>query len=363
MKKKQRQDINQIADKFINYFKTQDQQKQEGENELWNLIAAEIGKHEVKSRRRKISYWIGASMATAASVLFFIYISNIFHTKDYSRLENYVSQLSSEIENGDQVQLLLSDHEKVNMDKDSVGIIYSSNGTIQIDKDLYQESHKNDKEIEEEFNQIIVPRGKYIFITLSDGTKMHVNSGTRVVYPRFFTGIKREIYVDGEIFLDVAKNPQKPFIVKTSNFNIEVTGTSFNVNAYKEDSRGEVVLVEGSVRLNDQYKNKIILKPNQSVSIVHGKAGETQNVCAADYTAWINGLLISHSETLEVVFKKLYRFYNIPVVISPAVRSELVNGKLDLRLPLSELIRLMAVAVPIKYQERNGTYYIEPKEK
>ena len=70
---------------------------------------------------------------------------------------------------------------------------------------------------------------------------MYVNAGTRVFYPAVFKKDKREILVEGEVFLEVEKDPSRPFIVKTNRFEVKVLGTQFNVCAYKEDAFTSVV--------------------------------------------------------------------------------------------------------------------------
>lgn len=76
--------------------------------------------------------------------------------------------------------------------------------------------------VEQEYNQIVVPKGKYTHLTLSDGSTVHINSGTRVVYPRAFSGNHREIYVEGEVCLNVTKNEKLPFVVKTTSFDVGI---------------------------------------------------------------------------------------------------------------------------------------------
>ena len=362
MKREQKQDMYPIADKFIRYFKTRDRKPRKGGDELWNLISAEIEKVESKPQRRKVLPWVASLTAIAASVLLLLYTGDAFQTIPSSKLENYISLLSEEIDNHDQVRLMLSDNEVVDMEADSVNILYSADGAIQIDQQLHQQSTTGTRDTETEFNQIIVPKGKYIFITLSDGTKMYVNSGTRVVYPRVFAEATREIYVEGEIFLDVAKNEKKPFLVKTAKFDVEVLGTAFNINAYKNEEYAEVVLARGSIKLTDKESNSMMLKPNNLVSIENGKVGNARFVNAADYTAWTEGLLITHTETLAAVFRRLTRFYDIPIAVTADVQSLVVNGKLDLKQSLPELLRLISVAAPINYQQENGGYTISLKK-
>lgn len=85
---------------------------------------------------------------------------------------------------------------------------------------------------------------------------MYINSGSHVIYPSDFDKDKREILVEGEVYLEVAKDPKRPFFVKTKDFDVKVLGTTFNVSAYKDDAIASVVLVEGKVEVdNNESEN------------------------------------------------------------------------------------------------------------
>lgn len=354
--------IDGIIDKIIGYFRFHDRKERDDETDMWERINREIRQQEKKTRVREYIKRFLIPVSVAACLLLAYVIDKGEFSDNSWTLDAYVGQLADVAEASGQVQLLLSDKRKVQIDKDTVGIVYSSNGKIQIEQEEHTVSETSENTDEAKgFNQIIVPKGKYSQLTLSDGTRMHVNSGTRVVYPRVFADNRREIYVEGEIYLDVTPDKSRPFVVKTHQFNVEVLGTSFNVNAYKGKKQSEVVLVEGSVRLSDKYQKEVLMKPDNLVVVSEGRASRIKRVRAKDYTAWINGLLILHNEPLMSVFERLNRFYDIPIVVAPAIQTEIVDGKLDLRLSLSELVRMISVVVPIDCQIIDGTYYISPK--
>ena len=362
MKSQQKQELDGIIDKIIGYFRFHDRKERDDETDMWERINREIRQQEKKTRAREYIKRFLIPVSVAACLLLAYVIGKGDLSDNSWTLDAYVGQLADVAEASGQVQLLLSDKRKVQIDKDTVGIVYSSNGKIQIEQEEHTVSETSENTDEAKgFNQIIVPKGKYSQLTLSDGTRMHVNSGTRVVYPRVFADSRREIYVEGEIYLDVTPDKSRPFVVKTHQFNVEVLGTSFNVNAYKGKKQSEVVLVEGSVRLSDKYQKEVLMKPDNLVVVSEGRASRIKRVRAKDYTAWINGLLILHNEPLMSVFERLNRFYDIPIVVAPAIQTEIVDGKLDLRLSLSELVRMISVVVPIDCQIIDGTYYISPK--
>ena len=343
MKSQQKQELDGIIDKIIGYFRFHDRKERDDETDMWERINREIRQQEKKTRVREYIKRFLIPVSVAACLLLAYVIDKGEFSDNSWTLDAYVGQLADVAEASGQVQLLLSDKRKVQIDKDTVGIVYSSNGKIQIEQEEHTVSETSENTDEAKgFNQIIVPKGKYSQLTLSDGTRMHVNSGTRVVYPRVFADNRREIYVEGEIYLDVTPDKSRPFVVKTHQFNVEVLGTSFNVNAYKGKKQSEV-------------------KPDNLVVVSEGRASRIKRVRAKDYTAWINGLLILHNEPLMSVFERLNRFYDVSIVVAPAIQTEIVDGKLDLRLPLSELVRMISVVVPIDCQIIDGTYYISPK--
>lgn len=363
MEKQQKKHINDIAEKLILHFRQLDHKQRDDEGEMWQRINAQIEKEQNPYRQRRVRLLYMAVSLIAACTLLLLYFGwGRLYTRSNRNLDEYVNQLADVKEENGQVQLLLSGEKAVCFDKDSVGILYTSKGSLCIDKAATDMDKKEDV-LDNEFNQVIVPKGKYMRLTLSDGTQMHVNSGSRVVYPRIFDRHTREIYVEGEVYLDVTPDKTRPFHVKTAQFEVEVLGTSFNVNAHKKNNRGEIVLVEGSVKVYDKHRKEVLLQPDNLVAVCDGEASTVRRVNAKDYTAWINGLLILHDEPLMAVFEKLNRFYDIPIVVAPAIQTEIVDGKLDLRLPLPELIQLISVVVPIECQLNGGTYYISPKNK
>lgn len=113
--------------------------------------------------------------------------------------------------------------------------------------------------------ELNVPNGSTDSLTLSDGTKLHLNSGTKLFYPEEFRGKTREIIIDGELMADVAKDKDHPFIIKSGPSTIKVTGTKFDFKSYEEDKVIEVALLEGSV----DYSYKAPLT-SRSVSLEAG---------------------------------------------------------------------------------------------
>ena len=113
-----------------------------------------------------------------------------------------------------------------------------------------------------------VPYGEIASLTLPDGTHLHLNSGSRITYPSAFTGKERRIFVDGEIFADVAKDPHKPFIIRSGDVGIRVLGTKFNFKSYTDTDCIELLLVDGAVQFDidtDTRKQQLRMEPGDLV--------------------------------------------------------------------------------------------------
>ncbi|MBL0736044.1 FecR family protein [Flavobacterium sp. GN10] len=216
------------------------------------------------------------------------------------------------------------------MEDGSVQII-SENGKVQVrdkngniignqsgDKLVYENKANSD---ELAYNTLKIPFGKKFRLQLSDGTMVHLNSGTTLKYPvKFIAGENRQVYLDGEAFFDVAKDKKHPFIVNADNLNVRVLGTHFNVSNYPEDAVTDVVLVEGSVgmyRSNEEFdasKNTILKQGYKGSFNKENTSIFTKQVATEIYTSWIDGGLTFRNMTFKNIITKLERRYNVTII-------------------------------------------------
>lgn len=167
-----------------------------------------------------------------------------------------------------------------------------------------------------EYAQLSVSYGESKKITLSDGTVVAVNAGSTLIYPKNFTTDTRTVFLTGEANFSVAKNPDKPFIVKTKYLDVRALGTKFNVQSYPNADYTRTTLIEGSVKVNMELdKNKsYILKPNNQLSYSH----EDNDISIVDVDAtklatWEDGYLIFQGVTFDEITRTLERKYNIVI--------------------------------------------------
>ena len=196
-------------------------------------------------------------------------------------------------------------------------------------------------------------------LQFADGTRIWINSQSKLAYPRTFNGSTRNIYVQGEVYAEVAHNEASPFIVSANDFDLTVLGTKFNITSYKSTNLSDIVLVEGSVEVRDKNNQTTRLLPNDLLSIKDGSVYQQQQVDTEGYTSWINGLLILKGEKLSVITQKLSLYLGVNIHCDPSIADKKIWGKLDLKDELYDM--LMCMPIPIKIQNIDNEFYIKEK--
>ncbi|WP_197062639.1 FecR family protein [Muricauda sp. MAR_2010_75] len=220
----------------------------------------------------------------------------------------------------DQITLQLDNGEVKVLNTDTNGSIQSANGNlvgIQKGNTIKYENAKQETII---YNTLKVPNAKRFNLVLSDGTKVHLNSGSSLRYPvSFLPGQKREVFLEGEAFLEVAHDKEHPFVVNAHDLNVEVLGTRFNLSDYGENSDTEVVLVDGLVSLeplnNFDENSKVLLEPGYMGSFNRSNKNISKSkVNTSLYTSWVEGRIVIRNEPFENILIKLQRYYNVTII-------------------------------------------------
>lgn len=311
------------------------------------------------SRWKSKGYRLVLSVASAAAVVGLVLLGSFFYSlpdgteKDLSVVVSQIPMLP--VADNPDIQLVSSNN-VISLKKGST-VSYSSDGSVAVDEKKVAEAV--DKT--EQCDQIIVPKGKYTRLILADGSSLHINAGTTVVYPRSFKKNRREIYVDGEVFIDVKHDEAAPFFVKTAKFEVEVLGTAFDVNAYKEDTFAEVVLLRGSVNIRDTNKKALRLLPNQQALINEGSISGMKEVNASDYISWIDGLLVLDGKSLDEICRNLSRRYGENIGCASEIKELKIKGVLDVNRPLDEILQNLSIAAPIEYTKSDTGFNISKK--
>jgi len=225
-------------------------------------------------------------------------------------LEQEADAITLELDNGEIRILSLDDEHTVT---DAEGNFLGKKQGSKLD---YKDAEANEKLT---YNTLKIPYGKRFEITLSDGTTVHLNAGSSLRYPvKFPKDKKRQVFLKGEAFFDVMNGRADSFIVSTSEMDVTVSGTEFNVTAYLEDTFINTVLVEGAVSLsntNDKQRSSIVqLEPGQKAEWDNSSGKATLEEVDTDiYTSWISGRLVIKNLPFKNIIKRLERHYNLKI--------------------------------------------------
>ena len=353
MKLKQKQDFYDTSEHLINHIKKSENLDNINLNNSFDKIIFIIQKKQKYNRIRQFSIW-SISVAATVAVIFFILSQTSptpHHTIDVSLLDQVTASYD------DKIELLTNNHIYTLVDK--VSLKYEKNGQNNFKKYIIDTKQQI---ISNNLNRLTVPYGKTANLSLSDGTKIYINSGSTIVYPSQLGKKKREILVEGEVFLNVAKMKNCPFIVKTKNFNVNVLGTSFNVCAYKNDFSSSVVLLEGCVKVSTNAGKEFSLVPNQQFYAIKEHIS-IKKVNAVEHISWIKGILFIHNQPLKNIINKLERHYGCSIHCKDEYLAMKINGKLELESDLKLVIENLCYLLSINYSinQQNNKYSVNLK--
>lgn len=215
----------------------------------------------------------------------------------------------------------------------------------------------------EAYVEINAPAWTRIQFSLPDGTKGWLNSKSSVKYNSNFL-TNRQVTLYGEAYFDVFKDKKRPFIVNASEVSVRVLGTKFNIASYEDEKNVEVVLEEGEIEINEKgMHNSKIMKPNELV--IYDKTlmdFSTEVVLPEKYLSWTEGKLEFRNDPIDIIVKKLERWYDIDIEINGIISQEQRLRATFLDENLEEVLYLLKQTIPLDYiiEDRNlqpdGTY-------
>ena len=209
------------------------------------------------------------------------------------------------------------------------------------------------------YNKLEIPRGGEFCLTLSDGTKVWLNSATSIQYPVAFGTKARRVFVQGEAYFEVAKDAKKPFIVQFMSSAVTVLGTSFNVRAYPEEGHSLTTLAEGSVCITGG-DNTISIKPGEQVE-VDALSGDMvkREVEVRDFTSWKDGRFVFVRRPLEEIMRTLERWYDIRVVFKDEEAKRIsLSGDLRRYDNFSRVVEMLGLTGDARFEIKGNDVYI-----
>jgi len=325
---------------------------QERVSHLYPQIQAKI---QVKLSQKKGQIWWRVS-AAAALVLAFLSIGlYVIQTQPYQGESTIALTPERILPGGNRATLTLADGRSIDLSTRKSGIVVK-NGIKYTDGSSVINQQTNDSSIKEA--RLGTPKGGQYQVTLSDGTQVWLNAASTLTYPIEFDDHSRQVTLDGEAYFAVAKDKARPFIVNTAKQRVEVLGTSFNINAYSNETATKTTLLTGSVRVNiatDASENGHgrILVPNQQ-SIVRDHAHEItiHDVDPQSAIAWKNGLFNFHGLSVDESLKQVERWYDIRIVYQGNKPEGYLGGKMSRGVKLATFLNFLEKDFQIKSEMR-----------
>jgi hypothetical protein len=305
-------------------------------------FANSVKAREIKRRRERIVKLFYFSVPAAAILIIALFLTGI-DKSGVTVINREAFDKSGEV-------LLITDK----------GSHYSTQGEIKIiDKEIRASKKKPiDIEIpvnitEEQINQLVTPRGIRQKITLSDGTVVWVNSGSRLSFPTEFKDSIRRVSLTGEAFFDVSKSA-KPFIVKLNTGEVRVFGTTFNIVSYENSTSSDISLYTGSVKVITSGMS-LMLDPGYNVQINNMTSLISAPVVNQnDSPDWMRGRMEFYSQPLSKVFEVIERWYGVECELADDTRDLPVTIIVSDKTIFTELAELLELTQTIKINiERN----------
>ncbi len=315
--------------------------------EIWQKVSRQMLVYKAKNNRKTLVYIssIAATIAIVLSLYFFLPNKNS---------NQFVEETFQTINPGtSKAMLILDDGSTYDLSAGRSIALMEGGTRINSRGTEINYIEKNSKPKKVKYNTLKIPKGGEFFVTLSDSTKVWLNSETTFRYPVQFCGNEREVELIGEAFFEVHKDVSKPFIVISNDQVVEVLGTSFNISSYAEDSITYTTLVEGSVSVSPKDSPGVLqtLLPNHQSSYKRGEGQITRKIVDVEqFTAWKEGLFYFKDQPLSEIMKTLSRWYNVDIKFDNELASEVkFTGRLKRYEDFEKILTLIEKTHEVKF--------------
>lgn len=296
-------------------------------------------------RTRKVPAMVRVyrTAAVAATLILLLAGFYLYHKRDARQTRELVqtpaARQSHDIAPGKtRATLTLSNGRTILLDPASNGVLGHDSGVNISNSDSVLTYQGNSESRSLAYNTLSTAKGEQYSVTLSDGTRVWLNAASSLRFPIQFTGKQRKVEVAGEAYFEVTRNASQPFYVTSGNTNVQVLGTSFNINAYDNEPMVRTTLLEGSVSINDRVR----LSPNQQSRVEKdGSIKVLRDIDVDDAVAWKNGAFSFNNADITTVMRQLERWYDIEVVYEGDKPADLFYGGISRQSSLMEVLKIL----------------------
>ncbi|QKJ32805.1 FecR family protein [Mucilaginibacter mali] len=199
------------------------------------------------------------------------------------------------------------------------------------------------------WNTLSIPAGGYFAVTLSDGTRVWLNSRSSLKYPTRFTGNERNVILTGEGYFEVAHDKAHPFTVTTDKQKVEVLGTHFNINAYTDEDATTTTLLEGSVKVTNANSISKLLKPQQAATVA-GNDILINNCNAENAIDWVSNDFVFANKDLDAIMRKISRWYDVDVSCPKRLEDLQFSGSISRTKNIQQVLEIMESTGMVKFK-------------
>jgi len=334
--------------------------QQEKERFLKSIHQSYVGKVR---KRRIIHYW-----PVAASVVLLVGVFVGFALNEWSQMKADQGIAQTErIVPGVKAELILSTGERVCLAQRSEFIEGMKESGIRNDSLAglnYVGAKIQGEEIGEEivYNTMQIPVGGFYQLKLADGTKVWLNSLTRLRFPVTFAGEERKVYLTGEAYFEVARDSVHPFIVATDEgMEVKVYGTEFNVDTYRKGTV-KTTLVNGKVGIRvSATGEEMRLSPNQMALFTKATQSiQVENVDSYGVVAWKDGKFVFEDEPIEEIMERLSRWYDVKVFYAnERIKKHTFTGIITRFADISDVLHLMQETAAVEFRIQGDTVTVK----
>ncbi len=293
----------------------------------------------------------------AATITILILLAGGFYL--YTQFQNRIA--STEKHQKYNIKLLVNNSESINLSDYSKKNV--SKKLHHVNLNINQSGLKytaQPQAVSESLNTLIIPPTKIYHITLSDGTKVTLNSMSELKFPFKFSKNKREVFVKGEAFFKIKKDKDKPFIVHTPATTIQVLGTSFNVNTYNKKTKTS--LAKGKVRTISNSDDSLLLQPGQaSLLSLNGTFKKVTTNIQKDLS-WMGGIYYFRNKSLNDLATIIYRWYGQKLIFDSSQTAGIkFTGAIIKRKPLQFFLSNLSSTSNLQFYREKDKIHIKIK--
>lgn len=209
---------------------------------------------------------------------------------------------------------------------------------------------------------ITAANGEKAEVTLADGSRVWLNSGSSLTYDSRFNGGERNVFLDGEAYFEVAKDAKQSFIVRTSGMNVEALGTAFNVRSYQGEEEASAVLLEGKVKINALGQETVLIENQRATFSKSSRLLRTDIVHASDFMEWTSGNLYFDNQTFDEIARTLSRVFNVEIrFASENLRTTRFSGTLG-NSSIRNALDILSLTSSMRYEMRGTTIELYYKD-